>query len=135
MSQVLGARMTVDEFLAWAEDRRGRHELVDGEVVAMAPERARHWRSKLDVAVALRQAISDAKLGCEAVPDGATVRVGPGTAYEPDALVYRGPPLPGDAIEVPAPVIVVEVLSPSTRTDDLVAKLERYFTLPSVHHY
>ena len=31
-------RMNVDEFLAWAEDRPGRFELVDGEVFAMSPE-------------------------------------------------------------------------------------------------
>ena len=36
-------RMTVQEFLAWAAAQpRGRYELVRGEVVAMAPERARH---------------------------------------------------------------------------------------------
>ena len=36
-------RMTVPEFLAWAAAQpRGRYELVRGEIVAMAPERARH---------------------------------------------------------------------------------------------
>jgi Uma2 family endonuclease len=33
-------RMDVDTFLAWAEGQPGRFELVDGEVFAMAPERA-----------------------------------------------------------------------------------------------
>jgi hypothetical protein len=36
------ARMSVDEFLAWAEGRPGRHELFGGEVVAQAVERAAH---------------------------------------------------------------------------------------------
>ena len=36
-------------------------------------------------------------------------------AHGPDALVYSGPELPDDANEVPNPVIVVEVASPSTR--------------------
>ena len=36
-------RMTVAEFLAWASAQpRGRYELVRGEVVPMAPERALH---------------------------------------------------------------------------------------------
>ena len=40
-------RMTVDQFLAWAMAQpEGRFELVDGEVVAMAPERAGHARLK-----------------------------------------------------------------------------------------
>jgi Uma2 family endonuclease len=57
------------------------------------------------------------------VPDGATLRVSKWTAYEPDALVYCGPQKPGSAIEVPDPVIVVEVLSPGTRHIDNAAKL------------
>ena len=36
---------------------------------------------------------------------------------------------------VPNPVIVVEVLSPTTRHTDTSAKLIGYFKLPSVHHY
>lgn len=38
-------------------------------------------------------------------------------------------------MEVPRPVIVVEVLSPSTQRIDLAQKLEGYFRLPSVAHY
>ena len=53
----------------------------------------------------------------------------------PDALVYCGPKLPDESIEVPEPVIVVEVASPSTRKIDASLKLTGYFSLPSVHHY
>jgi Uma2 family endonuclease len=53
----------------------------------------------------------------------------------PDALVYCGPELPDDAMEVPNPVIVVEVVSPSTRKFDNIVKRDGYFSLPSVHHY
>ncbi len=69
------------------------------------------------------------------LPDGMTVRVDETTAYEPDALVYCGAKLPPRAVEVPDPVIVVEVLSPSTRRVDASAKLAGYFRLPSVSHY
>ena len=51
-------RMTVDEFLAWAMAQpEGRFELVDGKVVAMAPERVAHARLKSEVWLALRDAI------------------------------------------------------------------------------
>ena len=40
-----------------------------------------------------------------------------------------------DAIEIPDPVVVVEVLSPSTAADDHGVKLDGYFSLPSVEHY
>jgi Uma2 family endonuclease len=38
-------------------------------------------------------------------------------------------------MEIPNPVIVVEVLSPSTAADDHGVKLDGYFSLGSVHHY
>ena len=128
-------RMTVDEFLAWAQGRKGRYELFNGIVYAMSPERAGHAEVKLAVAKALGTAIAKAKLKCWVLPDGMTVRVDKHTAHEPDALVYCGTKLPGSAIEVPEPVIVVEVLSPSTRQIDASSKLAGYFRLPSVHHY
>jgi Uma2 family endonuclease len=64
-----------------------------------------------------------------------TVRIDETTAYEPDALVYCGEKLSPSAIEVPEPVIVVEVLSPSSRQVDLAIKLAGYFLLPSLAHY
>ena len=57
------------------------------------------------------------------------------TVYEPDALVRCGPALPDDAIKVIDPMIIVEVLSPSTRARDTGAKLEDYFSLSSLRHY
>jgi Uma2 family endonuclease len=69
------------------------------------------------------------------LPDGMTVRVDQDTAHEPDALVYCGQELKASAVEVPNPVVVVEVLSPSTRHVDASAKLAGYFRVPSVHHY
>jgi Uma2 family endonuclease len=127
--------MTVDEFLAWAEGRPGRYELADGEVVAMSPERTRHAEVKFAAQTTLAQCIREAGVPCRVLPDGMTVRIDRSTAYEPDALVYCGPRLAGDAVEVPNPVVVVEVLSPSTGGVDTGAKLTGYFAIPSVQHY
>ncbi len=128
--------MTVDEFLPWAvTQERGRYELHDGEVIAMSPERAGHWKAKLNAVIALRQAIISAGLKCHAVPDGAAVRISQRSAFEPDALVYCGEEVPVNSFEVPNPVIVVEVLSPGAQMTDIRDKLRGYFTLSSVHHY
>ncbi len=135
MSETSLNAMTVDEFLVWAEDRPGRHELVGGQISAMAPERAGHADCKFAVQIALRQAIGRAGLPCHMLPDGMTVRVDATTAYEPDALVYCGPRLPRSAVVVPAPVIVVEVLSPSAGFYDRHHKLTGYFAVPSLMHY
>lgn len=136
MEQPKRTEFTSDEFIAWAlEQPAGRFELDNGMVVAMAPERASHNLAKLNAAIALRGAIDTRRLPCRVMTDGMAVRINDRTVYEPDALVRCGPPLPGDAIEVVDPVIVVEVVSPSSRGVDRGVKLAGYFSLPSVRHY
>jgi Uma2 family endonuclease len=135
MTGLTKPRMTVDEYLAWAEERSGHYELVNGTVYAMAPERAVHAETKLAVHVAFLAGIKKRQLPCHVLPDGMTVRIDDLTAYEPDASVYCGARLPASAIEVTNPIIVVEVLSPSSQQVDLSAKLAGYFRLPSVAHY
>jgi Uma2 family endonuclease len=136
MEQPRQTEFTADEFIAWAlEQPTGRFELNNGVVVAMAPERASHNQAKLNAAIALHSAIGARGLPCRTMTDGMSVRVNDRTVYEPDALVRCGPPLPGDAIEVTDPILVVEVVSPSSRGVDKGAKLASYFSLPSVRHY
>ena len=128
-------RLTVDEYLAWVEQQPGRFELLDGAVIAMSPEGAGHAERKAAGHAALLAAIRARGLACHALPDGMTVRIDDRTAYEPDALVYCGTKLQSSAVEVPKPIVVVEVLSPSTRRIDLSAKLADYFRHPSIAHY
>jgi Uma2 family endonuclease len=135
MSTLAQRRMTVDEFLAWAEGQDGRWELHNGVPYAMSPERSRHAEVKFAVQLALLRGIRKAGLQCHMLPDGVGVRVSQHILYEPDALVYCGPKLPGDAFELADPVIVVEVASPSTRRLDASVKLSGYFSVPSLHHY
>ena len=139
MAQPRPAEPTIlsrEEYRRWAEAQpRGRYERVEGEVVAMAPERAAHAQVKAAVWLALRQAIATAGVPCHVLPDGMTVEIGDGTDYEPDALVYCGERLVADAVAVPNPVVVVEVLSPSTRSTDTGIKLVDYFRVPAIQHY
>jgi Uma2 family endonuclease len=128
-------KMTVDEYLVWARAQPGRYELFAGVVYAMTPERVAHGKIKYAVQSALETAIERAGLPCHMLPDGITVRVDNDTAHEPDALVYCGDEVPDSAIEVDNPVIVVEVLSPSTRYIDASAKLAGYFRVATVRHY
>lgn len=137
MTALARARMTADEFLTWAMERpKGeRYELVAGEVVAMAPERLAHAQVKYRITRAFDDALRARGLPCEALPDGMAVQIDETTVYEPDALVRCGPDLPSDTVTILDPVIVVEVLSPSSRARDAGAKLADYFRLASVRHY
>jgi Uma2 family endonuclease len=137
MNVALRHAMTVDEYLAWGEGQseRQRTELINGQVVVMPPERVVHSRVKGLVHSALLQALRISGLPCEALPDGPTVRIDDHTAYEPDVLVYCGEPPAANSMIVANPIIVVEVLSPTTAHSDTSAKLIGYFKVPSVAHY
>jgi Uma2 family endonuclease len=129
-------RMKVPEFLAWAATQDRPHvELVHGQVVAMAPERLEHSRAKLRAATALDAAIRRAGIDCEAFVDGPGIAIDDDTCYEPDALVSCGERGADDAMIAPNPVIVAEVLSPSTRDIDKTVKLADYFRVPGLSHY
>jgi len=129
-------RLSRAEFHTWAAAQpRGRFERIGGVVVAMAPERAVHNRLKAAAWLLLRQGIQANRFPCEAFPDGAGVEIGEDDDFEPDVMVHCGERLTGEATKVPDPLIVVEVLSPSTSATDRTTKLEKYFRLPSVQHY
>lgn len=129
-------RMSVDEFLAWsARQPRGRYELVDGEAVAMSPERARHNLIKLEVAVALRDAVRKVQLPCTVFTDGVAVVIDERNTREPDAAVQCGIDVDLDSVVIAAPMIVVEVASPSSERLDTEVKLVDYFSVASIQHY
>jgi Uma2 family endonuclease len=138
-------KMTADEFLAWAESlpkEAGKFELWDGEVIVkhgpvgqQHAERVQHWEAKAALYRALFDAVRRAGLPCHVAVDGPTVRFADNKLVEPDVLVYCGEKVPRDALEVPNPSIVAEVLSPSTGTMDLGVKLQGYFTVKTVQHY
>jgi Uma2 family endonuclease len=129
-------RMKVPELLAWVNEQLdGRYELVDGEIVAMAPERLRHALVKHAVARALEDAVRAAGLPCTVFPDGVTVVINGNTAREPDASVQCGVKANLDGLTLEAPMIVVEVASPPSERYDLGSLLVEYFSVPSIRHH
>src|ERR1700730_10002247 len=64
-------RMTVPEFLAWAQTQDGgRRQLMGGDTVVLAPEGSAHAQAKRRAANLLEAAILRAGLTCEAFVDG-----------------------------------------------------------------
>ena len=128
-------KLSSAEFLDWASSKpQGRYELVEGEVVAMAPERARHTIVKGNVFSALREAIAKAGLPCLVLTDGASVVINDKTTYEPDATVQCGVTIDLDSLAVEKPMIVVEVTSPTSEVRDHSSKLVDYISLAAIAH-
>ncbi len=142
------AKMTVKEYLAWAEAQPGerKYELIGGVAVlkngaegepltAMAPERFAHAEAKFAITAKLKDAIHRAGVPCQAVIDGLGIAVDDITSYIPDAVVNCGASLTGQDQFAPNPVAVVEVLSSSTKALDLSEKYIDYFRVASIQHY
>lgn len=130
-------KMTSTEFLDWAlkQPEGKRYELIHGVPVAMAPERVGHAIAKSDVYAALRNAVRSHELDCVVVGDGVTVVIDEDTSYEPDAAMQCSRTVDLESTTLDAPLLVVEVLSPSSAERDSTSKLRDYFRLPSLRHY
>ena len=137
MTLTAPSRMTAEEFIAWAMNQpEGTHyELDDGEVVAMSPERSAHSIVKVEVVFKLMGAIRAQGLPCDVYTDSMAVSVSANTVYEPDIVVRCGKQLDGDVVLMLDPMVIMEVLSPSTRSRDTTIKLVDYFRIPSLRHY
>ncbi len=138
MNAILPSLMTVDEFLRWSQAQdRGRYELERGRIVAMQAENTRHAKTKVLIYNAVARAIEAASVAFYALPDGPMVPIAGKRSYEPDAMIAPLPEVDGDALVVPNPVAVFEVLSPTPKSvrRDLTEKVVGYALVPSIEHY
>ena len=130
-------RMDADAFMRWYDEQADgpRYELLDGQVFQPERESVLHARVKMRVAEALRQQIVARGLRGEAMGDGMCVRVDAHSVFIPDAWLRCGLPLPGLAVLVEDPLIVVEIVAFAAQPVDALAKLAHYFNSPAVAHY
>ena len=132
MTQPRHAPMTPEEFLAWEARQDLKWEFDGFQPVAMTGGTAAHSRIGGNLIAALIGRLR----GRPCQPYGPDMRVPiPGGRYRyPDALVVCRPVRP-DAVEVPDPVVLFEVLSSNTARTDRVLKLREYRSMPSVRRY
>ena len=122
-------RMTLAEFLQWDDGTDRRYELLDGVPVMMAPSLEAH--GELAAALAM-QLGSRVKPPCRVISEaGIVIPDRADTYYVADLSVTCAPREPGRRMVV-EPVLVVEVLSPSTGEVDRWRKVADYRSLPSV---
>jgi Uma2 family endonuclease len=131
MNVVLPLQMDKPAFLAWAQGREGRYELVGGRVVMMVGASRGH-------AIIVRNLLAMIHAQLDSVQwtvladfglDG-----GPETLRYPDIMVDRVGGGVGD-YAARAPAMLAEVLSPSTAEVDLGDKAAEYLALPSLQSY
>lgn len=124
-------RMKVAEFVEMIRPYpdEERWELLDGVPILMAPQTERHQIIVGNLMAALR-ALARRK-GCAALPGlGLLSDAADDYAPIPDVVVRCGPPLPGGYAR--DPVLLAEVLSPSTMDNDRGRKLHFYRSIASL---
>jgi len=123
--------MTVEEFLVWDDRTDTRHELLDGRLVAMAPAGRGHSTVAGRFARAVGNALAS-RPECIVFPEiGIRSMASQRTLFVADFAVSCSDS-PQGAGELRHPMLIVEVLSPSTERIDRRRKLHDYRLLPSV---
>lgn len=101
----------------------------------MAGETRAHAAAKGAIYRACYAALDAASSPCRAYVDGLAVVIDESTTFIPDVVVDCSDSADPDDRSAAQPVVVIEVISPSSRRKDLNEKLHGYFQVPSVMHY
>jgi len=123
--------LTEDEYLSSELTSDVKREYIDGQVYAMAGAGYNHNCIAATIARKFGNHLEGTP--CATLTADMKVRLGKDYVY-PDVLVDCST-LSGNDYFSTSPVIIVEVLSKSTRKIDTTAKLLRYINLPSLQEY
>ncbi|MFI3222677.1 MAG: Uma2 family endonuclease [Methylococcaceae bacterium] len=123
---------SVEDYLKWELTSEEKHELVDGQVYAMAGASENHARISGNIYSEFRNYLKDKS--CEAFMSDMKVKTSVGNFRYPDCMVVCDK---DDEIQYykTKPVILVEVPSRSTRKTDKKDKLIEYINIPTLQEY
>ena len=133
MSAVLKPKLTLQEYLDWENAQEGRHEFVQGSVLAMTESGRIHGRVLLNLASHLAAALAGTR--CQVFITSMKVQTAEDTVLYPDVFVTcDAADLATDQI-FRAPTLVIEVLSPSTQAYDRSHKFALYRRISALREY
>lgn len=135
MSQNLAAIQkfyTDEEYLDFEREASEKHELINGEIVAMAGASREHNLISGNIFAGFHSRLNDGK--CETYINDMRVRMKKGRYGYPDVVVACDKPeFADDEFDVLLnPIVVVEVLSKSPRFRDRNEKLQTYQKMESI---
>lgn len=130
MSMPLSKPPTLDEFLAWERRQELRYEFDGCHAVAMTGGSLNHSSIATNVINALERRLQQP---CRANRGDVKILTA-GKARYPDVVVTCSQ-VDGSSDTVPDPIVVFEVLSPSTASVDRLVKNEEYRATASIQRY
>ncbi len=127
--------ISIEEYLEGELVSEIKHEYLGGTVHAMSGGRLRHNKASFNAAHHLENSLNGKP--CNVFNSENKIRVVLPTDtrfYYPDAMVACGP-TDDEALFFDDPVVIIEVLSPSTFRNDIGEKRDAYLTIPSLKVY
>ena len=128
--------LTPEEYLVWERKQPFKNEYHNGQIIAMSGANRWHNCITVDIAVQLSNQLMEKE--CEVYISQMRVRTSPeGSYFYPDVIVVCGEPrFEDDTFDTLLnPIVVIEVLSPSTAAFDRGEKFEHYKQLTSLQEY
>jgi Uma2 family endonuclease len=131
MSVTIQRPWTVETFLAWEERQETRFEFNGTAPVAMVGGTEEHALLQAALVSEIRARLRGTP--CRVVGSELKLRVNDRIRY-PDAMILCAPRRPGRTV-VDDPVIVFEILSPSSARTDFFIKNQEYRSNPAIQRY
>ena len=128
--------LTPSEYLTWERKQPFKNEYHNGQIIAMSGASRAHNRITVDITIQLGNQLMDSE--CEVFASEMRVRTSPEVSYfYPDVIVVCGEPgFEDDTFDTLLnPILVIEVLSPSTAAFDRGEKFEHYKQIASLQEY
>ena len=123
--------LTVDQFYQWVVEQEHKFELVDGEPVMMAGANRRHDRIAANAIRVIGNHLQGHR--CQPFTSDTYLRIPAGNLRQADMGIDCGR-FEDTSLEASEPVLVLEILSPTTRMFDRNEKLEEYKTIPTLEY-
>ncbi|MGE0225799.1 MAG: Uma2 family endonuclease [Acetobacteraceae bacterium] len=131
MSMALRQPMTLADFLAWEERQALRYEFDGFRPVAMTGGTSEHALIQSNLITALSNRLRGGP--CRVFGSHLKIEAAGSIRY-PDAFVVCSP-LPRGTTVVSDPIVVFEIISPSTSGTDRIVKMREYGNTPSIQRY
>jgi Uma2 family endonuclease len=124
---------TLDDYYSLQRGIEVKLEYFNGEIYVMAGGSAGHNRISRNVLRLFDSALAGSS--CEAFGSDMRVSTPSGLYTYPDASIICGPKVSDASETISNPIVIVEVLSDSTRNYDRGEKFDLYRSIPALRHY
>lgn len=124
-------QITEQDYLHHELQSQIKHEFIDGELFAMVGASSAHNLISLNIATELRTHLKGKP--CRPYVNDMKVRI-EGNYYYPDVLVDCSD-IADDAYFAETPILIIEVLSESTKQYDKTFKLQQYKKIATLQEY